>query len=292
MRRRSAPLTFAFTLAGWTLSNGCQGDRAPEPSDSRGPVVVDAAGVEHAFTQPARRIVSLVPSATRTLRAIGADDVLVGRTDFDSYDWVTDRPSVGGGLEPNLEAIVALRPDLVIRFAGEQDPRTAGRLDELGIPHLAVRPDDVEDIYEMTTIIGQATGHASAADSLVESIRAGLAELARTVADWPRYRVAYVLGGSPPWVAGPGTYIDEVISLVGGENAFGDIDALYSGVSPEEFRTRDIDVVLISAVGDFDESLAPGARVEVIGGALDVPGPGIVDAAREVARKLHGRRLQ
>jgi iron complex transport system substrate-binding protein len=255
-------------------------------------VVVDAAGIGHDFTQPARRIISLVPSATTTLRAIGASDLLVGRTDFDTDAWVAERPSVGGGLDPSLEAIVALRPDLVIRFAGGQDPRTAGRLDDLGIPHLAVRPDAVEDVYEMTRLIGQATGHESAADSLVTSLQAGLVELAQAVAEWPRLRVAYVLGGSPPWVTGPGTYIDEVMSLAGGDNVFGDLDALYSAVSPEEFRTRKIDVVLVAVRGIFDESLAPGARIEEIGGALDLPGPGLVSAARSLAQKIHGRRLQ
>jgi len=123
-------------------------------------------------------------------------------------------------------------------------------------------------------------------------LQAGLLELAQAVAEWPRLRVAYVLGGSPPWVTGPGTYIDEVMSLAGGDNVFGDLDALYSAVSPEEFRTRNIDVVLVSVRGIFDESLAPGARVEEIGGALDLPGPGLVSAARSLAQKIHGRRLQ
>lgn len=292
MPRRSAPVAFALALSGWTLSTGCQNDRTPESDDAQGPVVIDAAGVGHDFTRPARRIISLVPSATTTIRAIGAADLLVGRTDFDTDAWVRDRPSVGGGLDPNLEAIVALSPDLVIRFAGGQDPRTAARLDELGIEHLAVRPDVVDDIYEMTRLIGQATGRAAAADSLVASLRAGLAELAHAVADWPRLRVAYVLGGSPPWVTGPGTYIDEVITLAGADNAFGDLEPLYSAVSPEEFRTRDIDVVLVAVRGNFDESLTPGARIEEIGGALDLPGPGLVDAARNLAETIHGRRLR
>ena len=292
MPRRSAPVAFVLTFLGWTLSTGCQDDRARESLDPEAPIVVDAAGVRHQFTRPARRIISLVPSATMTIKAIGAGQALVGRTDFDTDAWVADRPSVGGGLGPNLEAIVALDPDLVIRFAGGQDPRTAARLDELGIPHLAVRPDAVEDIYEMTGIIGQATGRESAADSLVQSLSTGLSELARAVADWPRLQVAYVLGGSPPWVTGPGTYIDEVITLVGGDNVFGDLDALYSAVSPEEFHRRDIDVVLVSERGNFDESLTPDARVEEIGGALDLPGPGIVEAARNLARKIHGRPLQ
>jgi len=285
------PFVLLFLTASTVATAGCRADRTPD-APGAGPVLIDAAGVEHSFSQPAGRIISLVPSATKTLRAIGADGALVGRTDFDTDAWVVNRLSVGGGLEPNLEAIVSLTPDLVIRFAGAQDPRTAARLDQLGIRHLAVRPDRIDDIYEMITLLGQATGRTPAADVLVRSLREGLDEVALAVAGWPRLRVAYVLGGTPPWVAGPGTYIDEVISLIGGDNTFRDLGALYSAVSREEFRTRTIDVVLVSSTGDFDPSLTPGARVLTTGDLLEMPGPEIVEAARSVAQILHGRSLR
>lgn len=254
--------------------------------------VTDAAGRIVALPAPARRIVSLVPSATETLHALGAGNTLVGRTDFDDQAWARPLPSVGGGLEPNLEVVVALGPDLVVRFGGPQDPRTPARLDELGIPHVAVRPDHVRDIYRTAEILGAATGREAAADSLVRTIRAGLAGLAEAASRLPRRRVAYVLGGSPPWVAGPDTYIDEIVSLAGGDNVFSDLDALYSSVSPEQLRTRDIEVVLLSGEGTFDASLTPGARIEVIDSALEIPGPGVVDAAYRLAERLHGRSLR
>jgi iron complex transport system substrate-binding protein len=295
MPRRSPPTAHVLVgLVGWLVTWGCGTPPDGDPSTEAGrvadeAVIVDAAGIEHRFEQPAVRIVSLVPSATMTLRAIGAEATLVGRTDFDRDAWVAHLPSVGGGLEPSLEAIVALRPDLVIRFAGEQDPRTPDRLDALGIRHLAVRPDHVEDIYRTTAILGQATGHTAAADSLTEWIQLELSEVSREVAEWPSVRVAYVLGGSPPWVAGPNTYIGEVLSIIGGDNVFADLEGLYSSVSPEEFRTREIDVVLTSAGSDLDPSLTPGSRIEVVGAGLEIPGPGIVEAARQMVRILHGR---
>jgi iron complex transport system substrate-binding protein len=278
------------TWVGLACTSGEESRADPEGEAAAGEVrLVDAAGVELVLHGPARRVVSLVPSATETLRAMGAAGVLVGRTDFDTAPWVATLPSVGGGIEPNLEALVALEPDLVVRFAGEQDPRTPSRLDALGIEHLAVRPDRIADIYETARLLGEATGYAAAADSLVETIRGGLATVAASVRGLERVQVAYVLGGTPPWVAGPGTYIDEVVSLAGGENVFADLGALYSAVSPEELRTRDIQVVLLSAGAAYDRSLAPGARVEVVGDALEIPGPGVVDAAYHVAELLHGR---
>ncbi|MGD2045999.1 MAG: helical backbone metal receptor [Gemmatimonadota bacterium] len=254
--------------------------------------VVDAEGDTVTLDRPARRIVSLVPSATETLRAIGAVDALAGRTEFDTESWAASIPSVGGGIEPNLEAVVALEPDLVIRFGGTQDPRTPARLAELGIPSLSVRPDHVRDIYETAEMLGLATGHEAGADSLVGALRDGLHDVEEAAAALPRKRIAYVLGGTPPWVSGPGTYIDEIVSLAGGDNVFSDLDALYAPVSPEQLRTRDIDVVLLASAESFDASLTPGARVAVIGDALEIPGPDVVDAAYRVAEALHGRRLR
>lgn len=252
---------------------------------------VDAAGRRHVLDGPAGRIVSLVPSATETLRALGASDAVVGATDYDE-GWADSLPSVGGGLEPNLEALVALEPDAVIRFEGEQDPRTPDRLDELGIRHVAVRPVALHDVYETNRIIGALVGRQAAADSLSAAIRSGLAELAEAVSDLPRLRVVYMLGGSPPWVAGPDTYIAQILSLVGGDNAFDDLDAPYQAVSPEELRAREIDLVLVSAIGSFDRALTPGARIESIGEALEAPGPDVVAEARAVAEVIHGRAIR
>lgn len=298
--RRMVSVT-VVVLAGCSAGEG--GSDAREGADANGTVpsrdttastesFVDAAGVGHTFTEPATRIVSLVPSATETIHALGADASLVGRTDYDTEDWSADVASVGGGLDPNLEAIVALRPDLVIRFEGEQDPRTPERLDELGIRHVAVRPVRLDDIFTTTAIVGVVTGRQEAADSIARSIRAGLDHLRDRAADLPRLRVAYVLGGSPPWVSGPDTYIVEVLELIGGDNVFDDLGASYASVSPEELRTREIDVVLVSSDETIDASLVPGARFELIGADLESPGPGVVDAARRVAEAMHGQSLR
>ncbi|MDH3271457.1 MAG: helical backbone metal receptor [Gemmatimonadota bacterium] len=254
-------------------------------------VVIDAMGTRHELEQPARRVVSLVPSATETLRAIGASDALVGRTDYDTQAWAAGIPSVGGGLEPNLEALVSLRPDVVIRFGGEQDPRTPERLDDLGIRHVAVRPVALADLFETNRIVGEVVGREAESDALSHAIRAGLEGLAAATASLPRVRVAYVLGGSPPWVAGPGTYISQVLDLVGGDNVFSDLRAPYSAVSPEELRSRDVDVVIVSSAGSFDESLTPNARLEVVGDDFEVPGPGVIAAARRIAEVVHGRPI-
>jgi len=305
MRARRPPLpgggrgrVTIFLLAAAALATACAPDApgasgADDAATSDGAIqVTDDSSTELLLPAPARRIVSLVPSATQTLHEIGAGDAVVGRTDYDTLSWARALPSVGQGLEPNMEAVVSLEPDLVIRFGGAQDPRTPSRLDALAIPHLAIRPDHVADIYRITRTLGTVTGHEAEADSLTARIRRGLDALAERAAVLPRKRGAYVLGGNPPWVSGPGTYIDEILSLAGGENVFSDLEVLYSSVSPEQLRTRDVEVVLFAGSGTFDASLTPGARIVAIGGALEIPGPGVVDAAYHVAELLHGRSLR
>ena len=274
------------------LTAGCTSDAPPEQNLPGNIAVIDASGRPLVLAAPATRVISLVPSATETLRAMGVDSVLVGRTDFDGQEWLAHLPSVGGGLEPSLEEIVALRPDLVIRFHGEQDSRTTVRLDDLGIAHITVRPDRLQDVYASVLLLGRVTGSDAAADALVLELKAGLADVATRVSALARRRFAYVLGGTPPWVAGPDTYIDEILRLVGGVNVFADLEMLYSAVSREELLARDIDVVLVSDASQFDASLTPGARIVEIGSALEIPGPGMVDAAWRAAELLHGTALR
>jgi len=249
---------------------------------------VDADGRTVRLDLPVRRVISLVPSATQTLDAIGARGVLVARTDYDTVSWAEDLPSVGGGLEPSLETIVSLHPDLVIRFGGPQDPRTPSRLDDLGVPHLAIRPDDIGDVLSIVDLLGRLTGREEEADTLSAHLRAQLDSVGARWSGVRPVRTAYVLGGDPPWVAGPGTYVDDLIRLAGGENVFSDLGSLYASVSPEELVERDVAVVLLEAGTAFDRSVVRGARVVEVGDVVGIPGPTVAEAARVVARALHG----
>lgn len=262
---------------------------APEPGTV---TLVDADGRTLRLAAPARRIVSLVPSATLTLAELGAAEAVVARTDHDTAGWTTALPSVGGGLEPSLEAVAAARPDLVVRFGGPQDPRTPAMLDDLGIAHVAIRPDGVEDIFETASLLGTATGRTAEAQALVDRLRAGLDSVRAAAASLPQVRAAYVLGGSPPWVAGPGTYIHELLTLAGGENAFADLGSLYASVSVEAFVARRIDVLLTPRKGGLDARVTAKARVVEMGDAVELPGPGVVAAAWAVLRALHGEAVR
>jgi iron complex transport system substrate-binding protein len=296
---RGRPVTTARLLALTAcamLAAAC-GDRAPQAGADRAaeaapeafePVVlVDAAGRTHDVARPPARIVSLVPSATAVLLALGADDRLVARTDFDTAQALAALPSVGGGLQPNLEVLLSLRPDLVIRFEGPSDPGTPEQLERVGIAHFAVRPDGIDDVRRIIGEMGALIGRTRAADSLVADIDGTLAAVQARVSSLPPVRTAFVMGGTPPWVAGAGTFIHELIRIAGGVNVFADLRELYAPVGPEELVARGADVYLLLKGTDLDARLSRGMRVQEVGMGVQLPGPNLGAAAFEVARALH-----
>ena len=279
-----AALVGCDTFSGQKASGG-----AGEPEDSPAgyPIqLIDAAGTRHTFQAAPRRIVSLVPSATEALLEMGVANHLAGRTDYDRMPELSGLPSVGGGLQPNLEILVSLDLDLVIRFAGDSDLATAERLTDLGTPHFAVQPDGIDDVLTIIGDLGRIMGESEAADLVLREIRDTLDDVARRVAELPEPRVVYLLGGDPPWVAGPGTYIDELMAVAGGSNVFDDLGPLYAPVSMEALLARELDLILLP------EGLAPPpllahVRSAALPASVEIPGPGLGRAARDIARLIH-----
>ena len=290
--RVSTPLLPRSTLAFLLIFLGCGAPDATtevgsETASSVAVEIMDAEGRTVRLGAPVRRVVSLVPSVTETILALGGADALVARTDFDPQPNLQSLPTVGGGLGPDLETLAAVEPDLVVRFGGDSDVATVRRLDDLGIPHVAVRPDRLEDVWTIVEHVGTLLGRTSQADSLATQLRLGIDAVRTAVAGKAPVRAAYLMGGSPPWTAGAGTYIDELIGLAGGTNVFADVEGLFGALSPELVATRPIDVVLLSDGATVDPRLLEGRTVRSLSGLVELPGPRIVEAAREVARALH-----
>jgi len=268
---------------------GCA-EEAPDtpeaPTAETPSTVVDAAGVEHATNQRPERIISLVPSTTETLVALGATDAIVARTDFDELEAVRELPSIGIGLQPNLEAILSHSPDLVIYFHGESDETTPRRLRDAGVRAFAVRPDRIEDVRENIADLGRLTHREEPAAQLLARIDAGLREVAERVAGRETVRTVFTMGGEPPWVAGPGSYVDQLIRAAGGENVFSDVEALYGPVGVEAFLVREIDIVLAEPGADLPEPVSQ-IGVARLPDFIDLPGPRLHEAARAIAEALH-----
>jgi iron complex transport system substrate-binding protein len=248
--------------------------------------LIDDMGMEVSFDRTPTRVISLIPSVTDIVRALDAEEVLIARTNFDTASSLQELPSVGDGLHPNLENVISLNPDLVIRFAAESDQVTPQRLSEFGIPQLALRPEGIADVQRSIINLGRLLGHEPEADRLIAVMRATLDSIRTAVGGLEPVRVAYILGGSPPWVAGPGSFIDELIQLAGGENVFSDLATPYAGVSPEEVIDRPAEVRILAHGGSLEGVLeeletAPGSPL------LNQPSHRLHEAALALARLLH-----
>ncbi len=199
------------------------------------------------------RIVSLAPNLTEILFAIGLDDEIVGVTlDSDYPPDAAEKPKVGTFWQPNIEAVVAARPGMVITLGFEQQKNLAGRLRRIGYNSLTVNIEKVSDLFDAIKRIGAATGRQRQANELISHIRAKLQELAILVGGEAKVRVLWVVQREPLRVAGRDTFVNEMIELAGGENAIGPTVHKYPPIGSEQVIACNADVIIESAMGRED----------------------------------------
>jgi iron complex transport system substrate-binding protein len=259
-----------------------------------------------------RRIISTAPGITEIVFALGLGDRLVGATEYCVYPPEARKiPRTGSWVTPNLEAIVAARPDLVI--VQKTAVHSASRFNALNLKTLEVQLLTVEDIYATIEAIGRAAEVPGRASALSASIRAGLDEVWRRVSGRPPVSYLFVVGRSPGSLegivaVGPQSYQNEVLSIAGGRNALADAPVPYPKVLHEELLSRNPEVII-----DMGEHPDAGALAEtqkqkeialwrrypslravktsrvypVSSAIFVVPGPRVVELARECARMLH-----
>jgi iron complex transport system substrate-binding protein len=264
--------------------------------------VTDDAGFKVHLDKPAERIIPLVPSATETLIAIGATGQIVGRTRYDVAPEVAKLPSVGGGVDPSVEAMISLRPDLVISWESDKRQQVREKLIGLGIPVFILRTQDTTDIFRGIANIGRMSGRDSAANRVAASVRATLDSVRGLAADRPSPRVLYVMFGEPPMTVGPHTFIGELMSLAGGQSIFADATQNWPNIAMEEIVRRDPDLLIVP-VGEFESNALPRFRstpgwrdlravksghvVSVDANLMNRPSPCIAVASRVFLRAIH-----
>lgn len=247
---------------------------------------------------PARRVVSLVPSATEMLFALGAGERVVGVSAFDDYPpAVTALPRIGGMVNPSFEAIVALRPDAVVGVQGPLDVAVLDRLQRMGVRVFFPRVESVREVLDSCETFGALVGRRDAGRALRASIEGDLARVRASVSARPRARVLAVFGERPLSVAGPGSWVDEILAIAGGENVVR-AGGRYPTISVEQVITLAPDVILDMTWGDstLAASLSrygtvPAVRNNRIVRAGDPmllrPGPRLGAAVVRIASMLH-----
>ncbi len=219
------------------------GPSAPAP----GPLVlVDDAGDTVRLARPAVRVVSLIPATTEVLFALGAGDRVVGRTTWCDYPAAAQAvPSLGDGIEPNVELVIEARPDLVVLYRSARNAMAARRLRALAVPTIQLRTDGLDDFRRAVGLLAHATGTGAAGEALLSRFDADLAEAARPAAAGPR--VLLLAWDQPPLVVGRASFQHELLELAGGRNLFADLQAPSGPVSLEAIAARDPDLVLVTS---------------------------------------------
>lgn len=263
-------------------------------------LAASGAGVAET-SEPARRIVSLNPSLTAMLLALGARDALIGIDSVSAQQQpsVRDLPVVGGLYDPGLEAVVALRPDLVVFVPAAEQRDFQRRLREVGLEVLPCDPVSWDEVIETILLIGSRVGRSNEAMQRVDEIRAARREVERAAAGTDRPRAVLVLQRDPLYVVGRGSFIDEMLRAAGAENLAASFDSPYPRVGREWLLEAAPDVILDSShQADGDDALAwwsrwpslPAVRtgrvVPLAEGRVTLPGPYLDRSLRELSAAL------
>ncbi len=193
----------------------------------------------------AARVVSLNPAATEAIFTIGADSLLVGRSRWDEYPTAVSRiAALGDGIRPNIEAVLAARPTLVVLYATAENRAAADALARAGVRTIALRVDHIAQFHRMLAVLGRAVGADGRARVVSDSVQSTLDRVRALTASRPRPRVVWPAWESPLLVIGGGSYIDELLTIAGAENVFHDMDAPSPPVSIEEIAKRDPDIMV------------------------------------------------
>jgi iron complex transport system substrate-binding protein len=266
---RTYVLSVLFVSAACLLP-ACGGNRSssPPPASDRSPSeqkpaslgewpveIVDSLGRKITVARVPERVVSLAPSNTEMLFAVGAGRLLVGGTSFDNYPPEARSHASIGGMTPksiNLEAVIALRPDLVLATSGIQEPIIAS-LERLKLVVVALDASDFKGVARNIGLVGRLTGNKAQANRLASEFLDRVAAVGRRVDSRrsPRPKVLYLLWEDPLMTTGPRTFIGQMIETAGGTNIFGDVTTRFPRPSEEEVLARAPEVIL-STFGDMN----------------------------------------
>jgi iron complex transport system substrate-binding protein len=209
-------------------------------------VAAGCAGSEQRPSEaPAQRIVSLNPTTTELLFALGASQRLVWRSRWDVFPAAALAiPEVGDAMRPSVERVLAVDPDLVILYESGENAAAAERLREAGIPLLVLRIDRLAELRRAIDTLGVLLGDTTSAALLRDSVFASLERVRAATADLPRPGVFWHVWHSPLMTIGSGSFLHELVEIAGGRNVYADLEAPSAPVTLEDVVRRDPDVIL------------------------------------------------
>lgn len=306
MLRKKGHLYAVFVLllsVSLLVFSGCQ-QQSTDVTDSQDSriTVTDDSGAELTIEKSPERIISLTPSNTEILFALGLGDRVVGVTTYCDYpEEAKEKPQIGD-LEGNVEEIVAMEPDLVVAKVILND-NIVSKLRDVDIPVLCVDPESLDGVYRAIDLISQVTDTESQGEQLISEMKAKIAAVEEKVASIPeaeRPKVFIEVGNEPLYTAGAKTSVDEVVSLAGGINIAGDVEG-YQMYSLESVVKNNPDVILaldsyyvdveaeIKKRSGWDsiKAVQENNLIADVDTMLNRPGPRSADAVEVIAKELY-----
>lgn len=249
---------------------------------------------------PPRRIVSLAPSVTETLFALGAGERLVGATTFCDYPPEARRiPRIGTFVNPSVEAVLARQPDLVVAVR-ETDRETIRRMERLGLTVVVISVTSLQDTFRSIRLLADLTGRPEAGERLARRIQGQIDRVRRIIGGAERRRVLMLVGQRPMVAVGKGTYIDEILTLAGGENIAGVTLQPWPHLPAEYVVAKAPQVIIEGSMGseqgaaeknwaglDSIPAVRDGRVYSYVSDKILRPGPRVGEALEEIARLIH-----
>ncbi len=298
--------TVFLVLVAVLSSTGCGGVKNKEASTAvpGNYTVTDSRGVEVSFESVPEKIVSLLPSNTEIIYALGLGDKLVAVSNYCNYpEDAKTKPKMDSGSKTNVEALIGLDPDVVLMGKMAQTEAQYKQLEESGIKLVVTDANDIADAYVMIEMLGRTFKAETKAAEIVAGMKKSFAEIREQVEGRPASRVYIEI--SPvqygPWTCGKGTFQDELLALIGAKNIFDDIDG-WQKVSEEQVIERNPDFIFTTDMYSNPDPVAEikgreaWAKTTAVkqakvfltdGDQLARPGPRLVDAAKELASIIH-----
>ncbi len=292
-----------FLLGVLCLCTSCSPPQGAAPAASNR-IFTDEIGRQISVKPNPPRIISLAPSITEMLFALKLGDRVVGVTSYcDFPDEAKAKEKVGDTIKPNLERLIALKPDLVLISTASQLEKITQQLDQLGIPVFVTSPQSVAGVLTSLRKIGELTGAEQQAEALAAEMQTRIAAVQRQATTNSAPRVLYILQLSPLITAGKNTFINDLINQAGGRSISGDEAADYPQFSREAVIARAPEVIIIPAshgaelvnIEAVKQAFAatPAIRnnriVRINPDLVNRPGPRIVEGLEALRTGIHGQ---
>ncbi len=260
----------------------------------------DEAGREVTVPDHPHRLIALAPSITDTLYAMGSGNAIVGVTDYAKYPpEASHKASVGGVINPSLEAMVALKPDLVLAIGELNNYELIHSIEHLGLPVFVIHPKGVAGIYHSIASVGLAINQEKQATDLIASLRAREQAVRERVSGKKIPTLVFVLWTDPLMTAGHGAFVTELIAVAGGKSATDDLPNEWPRISFETLLARQPEYLLLVRQSQVSaESLKHQSawqkldavrdnRILYTDDRIEFPSPVAFDALEDLAKQLH-----